>query len=116
MNGKKNSCTGLSVKNIHIIMVFLHIQGIIDIGSGEVQSLAESVEEFPDSCGTNLLMIEPPGAFIDLEGLKRVPELVLHSKLRQTRRENILLLSFISEKNFMGKSILFKNKDDNIHK
>ena len=77
-------------------MVFLHSHGAIEAGDGEVQGLDEPEAEFLDSWGRNLLMIEPPGAFIDLDGLKRVPELILHSKLRKTRMKNILLLFFIS--------------------
>ena len=82
-------------------MVFLHSHGAIEAGDGEVQGLDESEAEFLDSWGRNLLMIEPPGDFIDMDGLKRVPELTSHIKLMQTRRKNILLLSFISEKKFV---------------
>ena len=44
------SCTGrLSMNNIHIIVVFLHIQGAIETGEGEVQGLSESDSEFLDN-------------------------------------------------------------------
>ena len=46
---EKNSCTELSLKNIDIIVVFLHSHGAIDAGEGEVQGLDESEAEFLDS-------------------------------------------------------------------
>ena len=83
-------------------MVFLHSHGAIESGEGEVQGLYETEAEFLGRCGRNLLMIETSGPFIVLNDLKSAPELTSHIKLMQTRRKNILLLSFISEKNFVS--------------
>ena len=79
-------------------MVFLHSHGAIESGEGEVQGLYETEAEFLGRCGRNLLIIEPSGPFIVLNGLKSAPELTSHIKVMQTRRKNILLLTFISEK------------------
>ena len=43
------------------------------------------------------MIIEPSEAVVDLDGLKPVPEMILHIILRQIRKKNILLFSFMSE-------------------